>query len=55
MDFKKALGKLKDETHSLVITEFVALSPKVYSLMYHKLDAVKPASIIFSVSTAAIK
>ena len=29
---------MKDEMHGLLITEFIALNPKVYSLKYQKLD-----------------
>jgi hypothetical protein len=37
---KKVLGKFKDENNSLLITEFLALNPKVYSFKYQdKLDA----------------
>ena len=32
---KKVLGKFSDETHSLLITEFIALNPKVYSFKYY--------------------
>ncbi len=32
---KKVLGKFKDEVHSLIITEFLALNPKVYSFKYY--------------------
>ena len=35
---KKKLGVFEDETHSLSITEFIALNPKVYSLNNQKLD-----------------
>jgi hypothetical protein len=35
---KKVLGKMKDEMHGLLITEFIALNPKVYSLKYQTLD-----------------
>ena len=31
---KKVIGKFKDECESLVITEFLALNPKVYSFKY---------------------
>jgi hypothetical protein len=31
---KKVLGKFKDENNSLLITEFLALNPKVYSFKY---------------------
>ena len=31
----KKLGKFKDECHSLLITEFLALNPKVYSFKYY--------------------
>ena len=35
---KKVLGKMKDKMHGLLITEFIALNPKVYSLKYQTLD-----------------
>ena len=31
---KKAVGKMKDETHGIPIEEFVGLRPKMYSIMY---------------------
>ena len=31
----KALGKFKDEMYSLIMTEFLALNPKVYSIKYY--------------------
>ena len=33
-EFKKALGKFKDETHSILIREFVGLRSKMYSFKY---------------------
>jgi hypothetical protein len=37
---KKVLGKFKDENNSLLITEFLALNPKVYSFKYqHELES----------------
>jgi hypothetical protein len=38
---KKVLGKFKDEMHSLVIKEFTALNPKVYSIIHEDLDRYK--------------
>ena len=35
---KKVLGKFKDEMHSLVIKEFTALNPKVYSIIHEHFD-----------------
>jgi hypothetical protein len=35
---KKVLGKFKDEMNSLIITEMIALNPKVYSIKHQKLD-----------------
>ena len=35
---KKKLGVFQDETNSLLITEFIALNPKVYSLKYQTID-----------------
>jgi hypothetical protein len=32
---KKVLGKFKDEMNSLIMTEFLALNPKVYSIKYY--------------------
>ena len=34
----KVIGKFKDETNSLPITEFVALNPKCYSFKHLKKD-----------------
>ena len=34
----KALGKFKDEMNSLIIKEFLALSPKVYSIIHQHVD-----------------
>ena len=31
---KMSLGKFKDETHGILIEEFVGLRPKMYSLLY---------------------
>ena len=31
---KKVLGKFKDEMNTLLTTEFLALNPKVYSIMH---------------------
>ena len=42
---KKVLGKFKDEIHSLLITEFIALNPKVYSVNYQSLDEFKRVEI----------
>ena len=35
---KKTLGKFKDEMQSLIISKFVALNPKVYSIMHQHFD-----------------
>ena len=35
---KKVLGVFKDECNSLIIKEFTALNPKVYSFVHHKWD-----------------
>ena len=35
---KKVLGKMKDEMNSLLMTEFLALNPKVYSINYQSID-----------------
>ena len=35
MQNKKVLGKMKDETHSLPIFEFIGLRPKMYSLLFN--------------------
>ena len=32
---KKVLGKFKDELNSLIMTEFLTLNPKVYSIKYY--------------------
>ena len=42
---KKVLGKFKDEMNSLLITEFIALNPKVYSVNYQSLDEFKRVEI----------
>ena len=33
---KKALGKFKDEMNTLITKRFIALNPKVYSILYFK-------------------
>ena len=35
---KKVLGKFKDELNTLIMTEFIALNPKVYSINHQTLD-----------------
>ena len=35
---KKVIGKYKDEMNSLLIAEFIALNPKVYSVIYQTID-----------------
>ena len=35
---KNVLGKIKDEMNSLLMTEFLALNPKVYSINYQSID-----------------
>ena len=35
---KKSTKKVKDEANSLLITEFTALNPKVYSFLYQSID-----------------
>ena len=35
---KKVLGKFKDEMNSLLIKEFTALNPKVYSIIHEHFD-----------------
>ena len=37
-DNKKVLGKFKDGCNSLLITEFLALNPKVYSFRYQAVN-----------------
>jgi hypothetical protein len=37
-DNKKVLGKFKDECNSLLLTEFLALNPKVYSFKYQAVN-----------------
>ena len=34
----KVLGKFKDELNTLIMTEFIALNPKVYSINHQTLD-----------------
>ena len=55
---KKVLGKFKDECNSLVITEFLALNPKVYSFKYYdNLEglAVKNKKTLKGVSKVTVK
>jgi hypothetical protein len=35
---KKVLGKFKDELNTLIMTEFIALNPKVYSINHQTFD-----------------
>ena len=35
---KKVLGKFKDEMNTLIMTEFMSLNPKVYSINHQALD-----------------
>jgi hypothetical protein len=35
---KKVLGKFKDEMNTLLIKEFLALNPKVYSIMHQPME-----------------
>jgi hypothetical protein len=54
----KALGKFKDENNSLLITEFLALNPKVYSFKYqHELEnnEVKNKKTLKGVSKTVVK
>ena len=54
----KALGKFKDENNSLLITEFLALNPKVYSFKYqHELsnNDVKNKKVLKGVSKTVVK
>ena len=55
---KKVLGKFKDENNSLLITEFLALNPKVYSFKYqHELanNEVKSKKTLKGVSKTVVK
>jgi hypothetical protein len=55
---KKVLGKFKDENNSLLITEFLALNPKVYSFKYqHELlnNEVKNKKTLKGVSKTVVK
>jgi len=55
---KKAFGKMKDENNSLLITEFLALNPKVYSFKYqHELEntEVKNKKVLKGVSKVVVK
>jgi hypothetical protein len=55
---KKVLGKFKDENNSLLITEFLALNPKVYSFKYqHELNStdVKNKKTLKGVSKTVVK
>ena len=54
----KALGKFKDENNSLLITEFLALNPKVYSFKYqHDMNStdLKNKKVLKGVSKAVVK
>jgi len=42
---KKVLGKMKDELNGLIITEFTALNPKVYSFNHQSIDEFEKISI----------
>ena len=50
---KKKLGKFKDEMHSLVIKEFTALNPKVYSIIHEHFD--KDKNTIIEQNTKKLK
>ena len=43
-DNKKVIGKFKDECNSLLITEFLALTNKVYSFRYQAVN--KPYKVV---------
>ena len=55
---KKTLGKMKDENNSLLITEWLALNPKVYSFKYqHELEnsEIKNKKVLKGVSKVVVK
>ena len=55
---KKVLGKFKDENNSLLITEFLALNPKVYTYKYQhepKTMEVKNKKTLKGVSKVVVK
>ena len=43
---KKVLGKFKDELHSLPMKEWLALNPKVYSMIHNEFDKEKQELIL---------
>ena len=50
---KKVLGKFKDEMNSLIIKEFTALNPKVYSIIHEHFD--KDENKIIETNTKKLK
>ncbi|MFM7989639.1 MAG: hypothetical protein ACKPKO_61030, partial [Candidatus Fonsibacter sp.] len=57
---KKVLGKFKDEMNTLIMTEFVALHPKVYSINHQTLNEfneleIKKKKKLKGVSTVVVK
>jgi hypothetical protein len=53
---KKVLGKFKDELNTLVMTEFIALNPKVYSIKHQQVDkTIKNKKTLKGVSKVVVK
>jgi alpha-N-acetylglucosamine transferase len=51
---KKKIGKFKDELHSLPMKEFLALNPKVYSMIHNEFDK-ENQEIILNKNTKKLK
>jgi len=52
---KKVIGKFKDEMNSLIITDFIALNPKVYSINYIKKNEITNKKTLKGISKTVVK